>query len=73
MVEFMNWILLFLKNIVLMLIGFVSIDGYSLGHMLIGAAIVGVVLCSTIGSVALVSRMIRDNSYAETRARSKKR
>lgn len=73
MVEFMNYVLLLAKNIGLMLIGFVSVDGYSFGHMIIGVAIIGVVLCSTIGAVALVSRQIRDNSYADTRSVRAKR
>lgn len=68
MVEFMNWVLLLAKNIIVMLIGFTSIDGYSFGHMIIGVAIIGTVLCSTIGAVALVSRQIKDNSYADTHA-----
>lgn len=72
MVEFMNWVLLLAKNMIVMLIGFTSVDGYSFGHMVLGIAIIGVVLCSTVGAVALVSNTIRDNSYAASR-RGRKR
>lgn len=74
MVEFMNWFLLFFKDFVEMLFSLVSVDGYSLGNMLVAIAIIGVVISSTIGAVALVSRTIKDNSYAESReAKHKKK
>ena len=74
MLDFMNWFLLFVKDAIVMLFGLVSIDGYSLGNMLVAIGILGVVISSTIGAVALASRMIKDNSYAESReAKHKKK
>lgn len=69
MVQFMNWILLFFKNAILTLFSFVSSDGYSLGYMILGITVVGMVISATIGSVALVSNMIRINSYIDSRRR----
>lgn len=67
MVDFMNWILLFFKDAILMLAGLTSVDGYSFGKTLLAVTIVGAVVSATIGSVAIVSRTIRNNSYAATR------
>lgn len=67
MVGFMNWILTFFRDAIVTLFSFVSSDGYSLGYMILGAAIVGMVVSATIGSVALVSNMIRVNSYIDSK------
>lgn len=67
MVEFMNWILLFFKDAILTLFSLTSSDGYSLGYMALGITIVGLVVTATIGAVALGSRMIRINSYIDSR------
>lgn len=67
MKDFMNWMLIFFKDCITMLFSLVSVDGYSLGYMLLAVAIVGTVISATIGAVALASRMIRNNSYAASR------
>lgn len=74
MVEIMNWYLSFIKQCVEFLFSVVSIDGYSLGYMVLAVIVVATVISATIGAVALSSRMIRDNSYAaSSRARFRAR
>lgn len=58
MVDISNWFLMFLKDMVLAIVSIKSADGYSLGNMVVGAAIVGVIIAGTIGSVAIVTRRI---------------
>lgn len=58
MVEISNWFLQFVKDMVVAIVSIKSTDGYSLGNMIVGAAIVGVIIAGTIGSVAIVTRRI---------------
>lgn len=58
MVEISNWFLQFVKDMVLAIVSIKSADGYSLGNMIVGAAIVGVIIAGTIGSVAIVTRRV---------------
>lgn len=58
MVDITNWFLQFVKDMVLAIVSIHSTDGYSLGNMMVGAAIVGVIISGTIGSVAIVTRRI---------------
>lgn len=58
MVEISNWFLQFVKDMVLAIVSIKSADGYSLGNMVVGVAIVGVIIAGTIGSVAIVTRRI---------------
>lgn len=67
MVDVMNWYLTFFKQCIETIFGMVSVDGYSLGYMVLGVTVVAMVISATIGAVALSSRMIRDNSYIESR------
>lgn len=67
MVDVMNWYLTFFKSCFDFIFGMVSVDGYSLGYMVLGVTVVAMVISATIGAVALSSRMIRDNSYIESR------
>lgn len=67
MVDFANWFLLFVQQTISMLFNLTSIDGYSMGSMLLAVAILGLVISASIGSVALVSAMIRTNSYIASR------
>ena len=58
MVEISNWFLQFVKDMILAIVSIKSADGYSLGNMVVGATIVGVIIVGTIGSVAIVTRRI---------------
>lgn len=58
MVEISNWFLQFVKDMILAIVSIKSADGYSLGNMVVGATIVGVIIAGTIGSVAIVTRRI---------------
>lgn len=72
MVDFANWFLLFVRQTIAMLFNLTSIDGYSMGSMLLAVSILGLVISATIGAVALVSSTIRTNSYiGTTRARQR--
>ena len=66
MVDFANWVLLFIKDAVEMLFSLTSIDGFPLGWMFLAIAIMGTVISATIGAVSLVSQQIKDNSYARS-------
>lgn len=58
MLEISNWFLQFVKDMVVAIVSIKSLDGYSLGNMIVGATIVGVIIAGTIGSVAIVTRRI---------------
>ena len=58
MVDISNWFLQFVKDMILAIVSIKSADGYSLGNMVVGVAIVGVIIAGTIGSVAIVTRRI---------------
>lgn len=58
MVDISNWFLQFVKDMILAIVSIQSTDGYSLGNMVVGVAIVGVIISGTIGSVAIVTRRI---------------
>lgn len=58
MVDFMNWFLNFVKNMVLLLFSLVASDGFSFGYMILGIGIVGAIISGTIGMVAIVSNAI---------------
>ena len=58
MVDISNWFLQFVKDMILAIVSVKSADGYSLGNMVVGSAIVGVIIVGTIGSVAIVTRRI---------------
>lgn len=58
MIDISNWFLQFVKDMVLAIVSIKSTDGYSLGNMVVGATIVGVIIAGTIGSVAIVTRRI---------------
>lgn len=74
MVEMMNWYLSFFRDVIEFIFDVVSIDGYSLGYIVLAVIIVATVISATIGAVALGSKMIRDNSYAaSSRARFRAR
>lgn len=60
MVEFTNWFLNFVKDAVLTIFSFTSVDGYSLGYMVLGAVIVGVLVSVTIGSIGAFAIMHRN-------------
>ena len=58
MLDFTNWFLKFVKDMILAIVSIQSTDGYSLGNMIVGSTIVGVIIAGTIGSVAIVTRRI---------------
>ena len=72
MVDFANWVLLFIEDGVEMLFSLTSVDGFPYGWMILAVAIMGTVISATIGAVSLVSQQIKDNSYARSAASSAK-
>lgn len=58
MVQILNWYLTFFKDCIDAIFGMVSIDGYSLGYMILGATLVGVVIAASIGMVGLFSHAV---------------
>ena len=56
MVDIANWFLSFVSQSVQLIFSISSADGYSLGSMAAGIAIVSVVVSGTIGSVAIFVR-----------------
>lgn len=56
--EFTQWFLSFVKDMVLMIFSFVSLDGFSFGYLVLGTAVVGAVISGTVGCVAIVSNYL---------------
>lgn len=67
MVDIANWFLSFLAQAVTVIFGIQSPDGYSLGSMAVGIAIISAVVSGTIGAVAIFGRnhtiSVSDRSY----------
>ena len=56
MVDIANWFLSFVAQAVTVIFGIQSSDGYSLGSMAVGIAIISAVVSGTIGAVAIFGR-----------------
>lgn len=67
MVDIANWFLSFVAQAVTVIFGMQSSDGYSLGSMAVGIAIISAVVSGTIGAVAIFGRnhtiSVSDRSY----------
>lgn len=67
MVDIANWFLSFVTQAVTVIFGIQSSDGYSLGSMAVGIAIISAVVSGTIGAVAIFGRnhtiSVSDRSY----------
>lgn len=67
MVDIANWFLSFVTQAVTVIFGIHSSDGYSLGSMAVGIAIISAVVSGTIGAVAIFGRnhtiSVSDRSY----------
>ena len=67
MVDIANWFLSFVVQAVTVIFGIQSSDGYSLGSMAVGIAIISAVVSGTIGAVAIFGRnhtiSVSDRSY----------
>lgn len=67
MVDIANWFLSFVAQAVTVIFGIQSSDGYSLGSMAVGIAIISAVVSGTIGAVAIFGRnhtiSVSDRSY----------
>lgn len=53
MIDIVNWFLSFVAQVVTVIFGIQSSDGYSLGSMAVGIAIISAVVSGTIGAVAI--------------------
>lgn len=56
MIDIANWFLSFVAQAVTVIFGIQSSDGYSLGSMAAGIAIISAVVSGTIGAVAIYGR-----------------
>lgn len=56
MVDIANWFLSFVAQAVRLIFNIKSVDGYSLGSMAVGIAIVSAVVTGTIGAVSIYGR-----------------
>lgn len=67
MIDISNWFLSFVAQAVTVIFGIQSSDGYSLGSMAVGIAIISAVVSGTIGAVAIFGRnhtiSVSDRSY----------
>lgn len=67
MVDIANWFLSFVAQAVTVIFRIQSSDGYSLGSMAVGIAIISAVVSGTIGAVAIFGRnhtiSVSDRSY----------
>lgn len=67
MVDIANWFLSFVTQAVTVIFGIQSSDGYSLGSMAVGIAIISAVVSGTIGAVAIFGRnhtiSVSDRTY----------
>lgn len=67
LVDIANWFLSFVAQAVTVIFGIQSSDGYSLGSMAVGIAIISAVVSGTIGAVAIFGRnhtiSVSDRSY----------
>ena len=59
MQEILNWFLGFVAQFVTLVFGIKSSDGASLGGMVVGITVVGIVVAATVGVVATVTSVIR--------------
>lgn len=59
MQDILNWFLGFVAQFVALIFGIKSSDGASLGGMVVGITVVGIVVASTIGVVAAVTSVLR--------------
>ena len=59
MQDILNWFLGFVSQFVTLIFGIKSSDGASLGGMVVGITVVGIVVAATVGVVATVTSVIR--------------
>lgn len=59
MQDILNWFLGFVSQFVMLIFGIKSSDGASLGGMVVGITVVGIVVAATVGVVATVTSVIR--------------
>lgn len=63
MQDILNWFLGFVGQFVTLIFGIKSSDGASLGGMVVGITVVGIVVAATVGVVATVTSVIRRSGH----------